>query len=114
MSVETALKLVTIVAPPLIKIFKGSSSKKDIGEFFIIDSRSRDWKVKVREKKSRGRYLKLECKSAKREIRASANGYKPEKYARISLKEWIVCADYALGNESDPSQVESILSRFIN
>lgn len=92
---------------------KHPDGKDCVGEFRVRDNTSREWKIKVRATGNRGKYLKLKSKVGSREIRASANGYKPEKYARITPQEWSACAEYALGDESKRSEVMITLTRLI-
>lgn len=85
-----------------------------VGEFRVRDFNSREWKIKVRETGNRGRYLKLKAKVGDREVRASADNYKPGKYARITPQEWSLCVEYATGDETKHSQVLTIVNRLVN
>lgn len=87
------------------------NGKDYVGEFSIRDNKYIEWKVKVRQTGNRGRYLKFESKTHDVKFRASADGYRPEKYAQITPTEWEYCAAYALGDQSYQSQVKSLLNR---
>ena len=88
--------------------------KDYIGEdFTVIDERHRAWIVAVRQAGTRGRYIKFKSKASGVEVRASADGYKPQKYHPITLQEWKICGEYAQGNKDHYSRVVSLVNRLV-
>lgn len=90
--------------------------KDDVGSVFMDDSSMSLWEVKVRITGNRGRYLKIKSKpNESREFRASADGYKPEKYLPITPDEWSVFA-HLTKSKNDPklyANAQTILNRLV-
>lgn len=78
-------------------------------DFSVKDYQGKEWTVAVRKAGTRGRYIKLT--SGFTEIRACVDGYKPEKYKRISAQEWDACASRAQGNKGSLSKVHLLINR---
>lgn len=90
------------------------NGKEYLGEVFIQDSSGRLWKVKVRYTGHRQRYLKISSQSnTSREIRASADNYKPEEYLQITPNEWESFYRLANNERDFYGCVQSILDRLV-
>lgn len=95
-----------ITKPP--KIFP--SKRQNLGKTVLHDSHNREWKVKVRYSKKRGRYLKLySYPDGKKKLRASAAQYK--YYLQITSDEWELFYRAARGLEN--SRVTAVLDRLV-
>ncbi len=76
-------------------------TKDRVGSVRMTDSRGRRWKVRVRHTGKRGSYLKLTTLTGpEREIRASAEAYKPGLYAPVTREEWVAFALFAEGDDN--------------
>jgi hypothetical protein len=89
--------------------------KERIGSVRLRDESGRGWKVRVRSSGKRGRYLKLtSLDGSGLEVRATADGYKPEMYRSITPEEWTVFALFAeggsdwLGRRDDPALLDCV------
>jgi hypothetical protein len=97
--------------------------KDKVGSVLMRDSNGNLWEVKVRATGKRGRYIKITSKpKASREIRASVDDYKPEKYLFITSDEWTIFALFAEGKDDWQGRLEdqdlysnakSILNRLV-
>ena len=81
--------------------------KDKVGSILLRDHQMRLWKVRVRRKGHRERYLKFDPKNHDaHEFRASADSYKPDGYQSISEPEWMVFALFAEGDSDWEGRVE--------
>ncbi|NJR61832.1 MAG: hypothetical protein HC769_25195 [Cyanobacteria bacterium CRU_2_1] len=98
--------------------------KDRVGSVLMRDKNHRLWQVRVRITGKRGRYIVISSEMNKSiEIRASVDGYKPEKYLKITLEEWNAFALFA-GEETNGKGrvqdqelytcVQAILERLVN
>ncbi len=96
------------VGKEIINIFP--TKRQNLGKTVLRDSHNREWKVKVRYSKKRGRYLKLySYVDGKKKLRASADQYK--YYLRITPDEWELFYRAAAGLED--SRITYVLDRLV-
>ena len=94
-------------------------TKDRVGSVRMTDAAGRRWKVRVRHTGKRGSYLKLTTVTGpEREIRASAEGYKPGLYAPVTREEWVAFALFAEGDDNwggrsgDPALLAAVTTVF--